>query len=225
MLGAMGRFLYEKLYRGYTRKQWGRDPSELNASLANRFRPRTDGDDRYFTDRYQGMPRDGYTRLFENMLDHARIRIELGVDYRDVVRRTRWKTLIYTGPIDEYFSYRFGALPYRSLRFEHRTLPQRRFQPAGVVNYPNDHAFTRITEFKYLTGQSHAATSIAYEFPTAEGEPFYPVPAPDALTTYERYRKLADQQRNVVFLGRLGTYKYLNMDQVVAQSLAMARRV
>ena len=225
VVSSVGRDLYETLFRNYTRKHWGRDPALLHASVARRITPRTNHDDRYFTDAYQAMPADGYTRLFERLLDHECITVRLGVDYRDVVKSVRFGTLIFTGPIDEFYSYRYGPLPYRSVRFERRTLQQEHFQPVAVVNYPGNEQFTRITEFKHLTGQVHPHTSIAYEFPTGDGEPFYPVPAPDSLLTYRKYAKLAASESSVVFAGRLGTYKYLNMDQVVAQSLAIVRRL
>src|SRR5437763_1126504 len=180
VVNKVGRELYEKFFRGYTRKQWGLDPSELDSQVTARVPTRTNRDDRYFTDKYQVMPRHGFTRLFENMLDHPNISLMLGADYRDVQNDITWTHLVYTGPVDEYFDHRYGKLPYRSLRFEHRTLDQPNYQPVAVVNYPSaDVPYTRVTEFKHLTGQAHSKTSICYEFPTDAGDPYYPVPRPD----------------------------------------------
>ena len=176
VVGRVGRELYEKFFRNYTRKQWGLDPSELDASVTARVPTRTNRDDRYFTDTYQAMPKHGYTRLFENMLDHPNIKIMLNTDYCEIERLVPYREMIYTGPIDEYFDLRYGKLPYRSLEFKHETVEQQVYQPAPVVNYPNDFPYTRITEFKYLTGQSHPKSAIVYEYPRAEGDPYYPVP-------------------------------------------------
>src|ERR1700744_458644 len=147
VVGSVGRDLYEKLFRGYTRKQWGLDPSELDASVTARIPVRTTRDDRYFTDKHQAMPLGGFTRMFENLLDHPNISISLGTDYRDVVGTVRYKELVYTGAIDEFFEWRFGKLPYRSLEFRHRTLDVPKHQPVAVINYPNDNEYTRVTEF------------------------------------------------------------------------------
>ena len=221
VVSKIGRDLYEKFFRGYTRKQWGLDPSELDASVAARVPARLDHDDRYFVDRFQMMPVRGYTRMFENMLDSDKIRIVTNTDYRDLMGEISFGEMIYTGPVDAFFDHRYGPLPYRSIRFEHETHDREWFQPAAVVNYPNEHAYTRITEFKYLTGQVHPKTSVVYEYPTAEGDPYYPVPRPENAELYKKYKALADEVPNVHFAGRLGTYRYYNMDQVVAQSLAM----
>jgi UDP-galactopyranose mutase len=221
VVGKIGRDLYEKFFRNYTRKQWGLDPSELDAAVAARVPARASRDDRYFTDEFQAMPLHGYTRLFENMLDHPNITLALNSDYRDVVRDTAFKGMIYTGPVDAYFDHRFGSLPYRSIDFRFETHDVEVFQPAAVVNYPNENAYTRITEFKYLTGQRHRQTSVVYEYPTAEGDPYYPVPRPENAELYRRYKALADATPGVRFVGRLATYKYYNMDQVVGQALAV----
>jgi UDP-galactopyranose mutase len=221
VVSKVGRELYEKFFRGYTRKQWGLDPSELDAQVTARVPTRTNRDDRYFTDTYQAMPRCGFTRMFENMLDHPYINILLNTDYRAVKEIVPHRELIYTGPIDEYFDYRFGKLPYRSLHFQHETLNQSVFQPVAVVNYPNDGAFTRVTEFKHLTGQEHHKTSIVYEFPKAEGDAYYPIPRSENAEIYKQYQGLAAQTGSVHFVGRLATYKYYNMDQVVAQAITV----
>jgi len=217
VLSSVGRDLCERFFRGYTRKQWGLDLSELGAAVAARIPTRTNDDDRYFTDQFQAMPRDGYTRMFENMLDHPNIELQLNSDYSEVKGAFKPRHTVYTGPIDAYFSYRFGRLPYRSLRFEHVHLPDMdRYQPVGTVNYPNEHAYTRITEFRHATGQHHSGTSIVREYPQAEGDPYYPVPRPENEALYQRYKALAKAEAGVTFVGRLAQYRYYNMDQVVA---------
>ncbi len=225
VVSRVGRDLYNKFFRNYTRKQWGMDPSELDASVAARVPVRTNCDDRYFTDTYQAMPRHGYTRMFENMLDHPNIRIMLNTDFRDVRSQVSFGELIYTGPVDEFFDFQYGKLPYRSLEFKHSTLNKEYFQSAPVVNYPNENDYTRITEFKYLTGQQHAKTSIVYEFPKGDGDPYYPVPRPENAALYQQYKQLSDSLHNVHFVGRLATYKYYNMDQVVGQALTLYKRL
>ncbi len=225
VVSKVGRDLYEKFFRNYTRKQWGLDPSQLDSSVAARVPARFDRDDRYFSDTFQAMPLEGYTKMFERMLANPKITVMLSTDYHDVIDRYPRAKVVYTGPIDEFFDYRFGRLPYRSLRFEHRTHDQEKFQPAPVVNYPNEHAYTRITEFKYLTGQTHEKTSIVYEYPCDGGEPYYPVPRPENAQVYERYRELAAATTGVYFCGRLANYRYFNMDQVVAQALHLFRNI
>lgn len=219
VVSKVGRELYEKFFRNYTRKQWGLDPSELDASVTARVPTRTNRDDRYFTDTYQSMPLHGYTRMFERMLDHPNIKVLLNCDYREVEKDIPFRQMIYTGPVDTYFDYCYGKLPYRSLEFKHETHDQAVFQSAPVVNYPNEQPYTRVTEFKYLTGQEHNRTSIVYEFPQAEGDPYYPVPRKENAAIYAKYKALADTTRGVTFVGRLATYKYYNMDQIVAQAL------
>ena len=225
VVGKIGRALYETFFREYTRKQWGLDPSELDASVAARVPARLDHDDRYFTDTYQAMPRHGYTRMFQRMLARPNIRLLLKADYRDVRHAIPHREVVFTGPIDEYFDYCFGKLPYRSLDFRHETHATEVFQPAPVVNYPDRREYTRITEFKYLTGQSHRMTSIVYEIPRADGEPYYPIPRPANDELYRRYKALADATPGVHFVGRLATYRYYNMDQVVAQALMLVERI
>jgi UDP-galactopyranose mutase len=225
VVSRVGRELYEKMFRGYTRKQWGLDPSELDASVTARIPVRTSRDDRYFTDTYQCMPLHGYTRMFENMLDHPNIQICTSTDYRDVIKRVRFREMVYSGPVDEFFHYQYGKLPYRSLEFKHETYEEQVHQPAAVINYPNEHQYTRVTEFKYLTGQSHSKTSVVYEFPRAEGDPYYPVPRPENAVLYKKYQVLAEATPNVHFVGRLATYKYYNMDQIVAQALTLCSKL
>ncbi len=225
VVNRVGRELYEKFFRNYTRKQWGLDPSELDASVTARVPIRTNRDDRYFADSYQAMPLHGYTRMFEKLVDHPNIKIMLNTDYRDIERVIPFREMIYTGPVDEFFDLRFGKLPYRSLEFKHETHDVETYQSAPVVNYPNDNLFTRITEFKYLTGQEHKKTSIVYEYPRAEGDPYYPVPRPENAELYAKYKALADATPGVWFVGRLATYKYYNMDQVVAQALTTYKKI
>jgi UDP-galactopyranose mutase len=225
VVSRIGRELYEKFFRTYTRKQWGLDPSELDAAVTARVPVRTNRDDRYFTDRYQVMPVHGFTRMFERMLAHPKIKILLNTDYCEIKDVIPYREMIYTGPIDEFFDCCYGKLPYRSLEFRFETLPVPRLQPVAVVNYPNDYAYTRTTEFKFLTGQDHPKTTLVYEYPRAEGDPYYPVPRPENAELYRRYKALADATPGVYFVGRLATYKYYNMDQVVAQALAEFERI
>jgi UDP-galactopyranose mutase len=226
VVSAVGKELYELFFQGYTRKQWGLDPSELDKSVTSRVPTRTNVDDRYFTDTFQAMPLKGYTAMFENMLDHENIDIEVGVDYEDVKREAVYDRLVFTGPVDEYFDHRYGELPYRSLKFRHETLNQEWFQDVATVNYPQeDVPYTRITEYKHLTGQTHSKTSITYEYPSAEGDPYYPIPRAEAQALYKKYEALALQTPEVSFVGRLATYRYYNMDQVVGQALATYRRL
>ncbi|MBA2269311.1 MAG: UDP-galactopyranose mutase [Chthoniobacterales bacterium] len=224
VVSTVGRDLYEKFFRGYTRKQWGLDPSELSSQVTARIPVRTNRDDRYFSDAFQYMPLHGFTRMFENMLDHGNITIQLDTDYRDV-KDVPYREMIYTGPIDEYFDYRYGKLPYRSLEFRHETHDQPVFQPAPVVNYPNDYDYTRVTEFKYLTGQEHEKTSIVYEYPQAEGDPYYPIPRPQNAELNSKYQALVNDTPGLYFVGRLASYKYYNMDQVVGQALTLYRKI
>ncbi len=226
VVGTVGRELYELFFRGYTRKQWGLDPSELDKAVTARVPTRTNDDDRYFSDSFQMMPLHGYTRMFETMLDHPNITIMLNAEHRAVAREVPHDRVIFTGPVDEYFDHRYGPLPYRSLRFRHETVDREWFQPVAVVNHPGEEVpHTRITEYKHLTGQTHPRTSLTYEYPAAEGDPYYPVPKPENAALYRRYQALADATPNVHFVGRLATYRYYNMDQVVAQALALYARI
>lgn len=225
VVAAVGRELYEKFFRGYTRKQWGLDPSELDKSVTARVPTRTNRDDRYFTDEFQFMPRHGYTRMFERMVSHPNIHVMTQTEFKDVRNDIPHRHVIYTGPIDEYFDFRFGKLPYRSLRFKHVTLDKPWHQPVGVVNYPQTEDYTRVTEYKHLTGQEHARTALTYEYPSAEGDPYYPIPKPENQELFRKYERLALQTPDVWFVGRLATYRYYNMDQIVGQALATFRRI
>ena len=225
VVSNVGRELYEKFFKGYTKKQWNLDPSELSASVTARIPTRINKDNRYFTDIYQVMPLHGYTRMFEKMLDHPNIHIMLNTDYKDIISNIDHKKMIFTGPVDEYFDYCYGKLPYRSIEFKFESYDQEKFQETGTINYPNDYDFTRITEFKYLSGQKHAKTSVVYEFPMAEGDPYYPIPKPDHAELYQKYKRLTDELNDIYFVGRLATYKYYNMDQVVAQALSVFKKI
>ena len=226
VVSAVGEELYRLFFRGYTRKQWGLDPSELDKAVTARVPTRTNVDDRYFSDSWQAMPASGYTAMFDRILDHPNISVLVDTEFLDIKNKVSFNNLVFTGPIDEYFSYRFGKLPYRSLTFQHKTLHQEKFQEVAVVNYPDESVpFTRITEYKHLTGQTGPTTSLTYEYPSAEGDPYYPIPREENQSLFKKYEALADAEPNVTFVGRLATYRYYNMDQVVGQALATYRRM
>lgn len=226
VVGKVGRELYELFFRGYTRKQWALDPSELDKSVTARVPTRTNRDDRYFTDRFQAMPRNGYTAMFGRMLAHPNITVRTGMDFAEVRQRSPFRRLIWTGPVDEYFGFRFGKLPYRSLRFRHKTLDREWALPTGTVNHPAESTpFTRVSEYKWMTGQVHPKTSVTFEYPSVEGDPYYPIPRPENAALYKRYEALADAEADTWFVGRLATYRYYNMDQVVGQALATFARI
>jgi UDP-galactopyranose mutase len=226
VLSSVGKDLCDLFFRGYTKKQWGLDLSELSAGVAARIPTRTNDDDRYFTDQYQFMPLDGYGAMFKRILEHPLISIRCDVDYFEIRNSLDVKHTVYTGSIDAFFSHEYGKLPYRSLSFEHsHILDCDSYQPVGTVNYPNQHAYTRITEFKKLTGQKVSGTSIVKEYPQAEGDPFYPIPRPENDAIYKKYQTRAEQESNVTFVGRLAEYRYYNMDQVVASALSKADKI
>lgn len=226
VLNSVGRELYEKFFLNYTIKQWGLHPSELKAGVAARIPVRANTDDRYFTDKFQTMPADGYTKIFERMLDHPNITVRLNTDFFDVKDQFTNHHIVYTGPIDAFYQHRFGKLPYRSLSFEHSHFENiNQYQSVGTINYPNDFEYTRITEFKHLTGQIHKGTSIVKEYPQAEGDPYYPIPTESNESLFKKYEELAKQEPNVTFVGRLAQYKYYNMDQVVGAALVAAENI
>jgi UDP-galactopyranose mutase len=229
VVSKVGRDLYEKFFHGYTRKQWQRDPRDLHASVCARIPTRTNTDDRYFTDWHQAMPVDGYTAMFERILDHPLIEVRLETDFDAVRDDVEYSHLVYTGPIDAYFGYEYGALPYRSLEWELRHEPTPGgglAQGTASINFPSeDVPWTRTTEFRHLTGQVHDWTTIAVEFPRSEGDPYYPIPNDETRALYKRYEALAAAQPEVTFVGRLARYQYLNMDQVVAQALTTFARL
>jgi UDP-galactopyranose mutase len=230
VVAKVGRELYEKFFRGYTRKQWQRDPSELHSSVCARIPIRTNEDDRYFTDPFQKMPADGYTAMFRRILDHPLIDVAVGSDYDDVKDEVQYGHLVYTGPIDKFFGYQFGELPYRSLEWELRNeqTPHGGYlQPATSINEPGeDVPYTRTTEFRWMTGQErHPSSTVAVEYPRTEGDPYYPIPRDDTRALYKRYEALAQELPNTTFVGRLARYQYLNMDQVVGQALSAANKL
>lgn len=219
IVSQVGDFFYEKFFKNYTFKQWGVYPEKLLPEVTKRIPVRYNTDDKYFSDKYQGLPLEGYSVLFDRMLSHNNITIVLNTDYKKIAEQVEFDRLICTGPIDYFFDYRFGKLPYRSLRFDPETLDREYFQEGAVINYPNDNKFIRITEFKHMTLQKHPKTTIFREYPIEDGEPYYPMPMADAMGLYEKYRKEALKLRSVYFLGRLGEYKYYNMDRVVKRAL------
>lgn len=225
ILSQIGQELYQKFFKNYTKKQWDLWPQELDPSVCWRIPIRNNRDNRYFTDKYQVMPKNGYTKMFEKIINHPNIKVMLQTDYKEIGDVIPHEKLIYTGPIDTYFNYKFGKLPYRSLNFSFETFDREYCQNTAIVNYPNEYDFTRISEYKHMTGQIHPKTTIAYEYPSAIGEPYYPIPRSKNSELYSRYKAEAEKLKKVWFLGRLGTYQYLNMDQVVAQSLDFFKSV
>jgi len=218
-LSKVGPDIYAKIFENYTKKQWGIDPAELDTSVISRIPIRLNRDTRYFADRYQGMPKHGYTRMCEKMADNKNIKIMLNTDYKEVINDIPYEKLIYTGPTDYFYDYKYGKLSYRSINFVFETYDKESFQEAPVVNYPNDYDYTRITEFKKLTWQEHRKTTICKEFPCGEGEPYYPFPTKDCKAQFALYEEEMKKERNVIFLGRLAEYKYYNMDAVVKRAL------
>jgi len=219
IVSQVGEFFYEKFFKNYTFKQWGVYPEKLSPEVTRRIPVRYNTDDRYFSDSFQGLPVGGYAPLFDRMLSHQNIRILLNTDYKSIINDVQFDRLIYTGPIDYFFDYTFGKLPYRSLRFESETLSKEFTQAVAVVNYPNENEFTRITEFKHMTLQKHPKTTIFREYPTANGEPYYPMPIKDALALAEKYQAKTVSLQSVSFIGRLAEYRYYNMDQAVKRAL------
>jgi UDP-galactopyranose mutase len=227
VISQVGTELYNKFFKGYTLKQWDIHPKDLAASVTARIPVRTNRDDRYFSDTYQGIPKHGYTVLFQNMLNHPNISVMLQTDYRSIMNEVPYKKMIYTGAIDSFFDYKFGKLPYRSLRFEHETFKQEFYQSHQQVNYPNEYDFTRIVEWKHATGQKSHLTTITREYSLAadgDMEKYYPIPRDVNHELFKRYKEEADQLDNVLFCGRLADYKYYNMDQVIARALIIAEK-
>jgi UDP-galactopyranose mutase len=225
VVSKVGRELFKKFFEGYTKKQWGVYPCELDKSVTARVPTRTNHDDRYFTDDFQFMPAGGYTRMFERMVSHPNIKIMVQTDYSEIKKEIPYRRVVYTGPVDEFFGFRLGKLPYRSLNFQHVTLNKEWHQPVAVVNYPQTEKYTRVTEYKHLTGQASPKTSITYEYPSDIGDPYYPVPRAENQDLYKKYEALALATRDVWFVGRLATYRYYNMDQVVGQALSTFKRI
>ena len=227
VLSKVGKYLYEKMFKNYTLKQWGVTPDKLDPQIISRIPIRENRDDRYFDDPYQGLPKEGYVRMVERMLSHPNIKLLLGTDYKEVIGEIEYEKLIYAGPIDYYFDYKYGKLPYRTLEMRFETHNIDYYQPVAVVNYPNDYDFTRITEFKHMTGQKASRTTIVKEFPrgtTAEEEPYYPVFDKQTNKLAAKYREEAERRPNTIFVGRLAEYKYYNMDIVVSRALEVFER-
>jgi UDP-galactopyranose mutase len=225
IVSQVGELFYNLFFKHYTYKQWGVYPSQLAPEVTRRIPVRYNDDDRYFTDPYQGLPLEGYTKLFENMLSHPNITVALNTDYKAVMDAVKFDRMIYTGPVDYFFDYLHGKLPYRSIEFQWETYEQEYFQECGVVNYPNDFAFTRITEFKRMTLQQHPKTTIIKEFPTDKGDPFYPIPMQEALQIAGLYQQEREKLQSVYFVGRLAEYRYFNMDQVVKRALDLFHEI
>ena len=225
-LDFLADYIYKNVFHGYTLKQWELTPEELGSSVMGRVPVYISRDNRYFQDSYQGMPTLGYTQLFRNMLKHPNIRIMLNTDYQTISNQIKYKHLIYTGPIDEYFEHKYGELPYRSVHFEMQYHQQAQMQAVGTVNVPNEYDYTRTTDMKILTGQIHHGSTLITEHPQAhirgENDPYYPIPKQEYRDLYRKYKKAADKLGNkVIFAGRLGSYQYYNMDQAIASALSI----
>lgn len=228
-ISRVGPVLYERMFKHYTEKQWDTSPVNLAPTVTGRIPVRTNFDDRYFSDPHQALPSEGYTKLFEKMLDHPNITVRLNTDYFAMKDQLKdFEKLFFTGPIDQFFAYKYGnKLQYRSLRFEFETHDKEYYQSNAVINYPNDHKYTRILEFKRLTGQKNPKTTICKEYPTWEGEPYYPVHSQENRDLYEEYRKEAEKSEKdgIYFVGRLANYKYFNMDQAFKNALDLYSRL
>jgi UDP-galactopyranose mutase len=220
IVNQVGVDLFEKFFKNFTRKQWSLEPKELSPTVCGRIPIRTNDDCRYFTDKYQFMPKDGYTKMFEKILSNNNIEVVLNTDYKEVQKEVNFKKLIYTGPIDYFFDYKFGKLPYRSIRFEFENHNISEFQPTAQVNYVDSQIeYTRVVEYKKMTGQIADSTTISKEYLLSEGEPFYPIPSDNSNRIFRKYKLLSESIENVIFCGRLAEYQYFNMDQVVANTL------
>ena len=219
VLSQAGKDIYEKFFKNFTIKQWGVSPAELDPSVIKRIPFRKNRDTRYFTDRYQGNPAYGFTRMCEKMIENSNIHVMLNTDYKTVIDQIDYNTMIYTGPLDYYFDNKFGKLLWRSIRFEFETYDIESYQPTASTRYPNDYDYTRITEFKKMTGQVHPKTTILKEYPCFGEEPYYTYPTKEWKELAERYKKLALKEKKVIFLGRLAEYKYYDMDDVIRRAL------
>ncbi|MCA0401792.1 MAG: UDP-galactopyranose mutase [Proteobacteria bacterium] len=227
----LASFIYDKVFYGYTTKQWGLEPEELSPSVTARVPVHISYDDRYFQDRFQEMPAEGYTKMFERiLLNREGVDVSLGTSFLDIGGQVSYDNMIFSGAIDEFFSYSLGELPYRSLRFDFQTYQQHRHQPAGQVNYPVSEDFTRISEMNYLTGEFSNCTTVAVEYPQSHVPgstvPYYPIPRDQNQELHNRYVALAAKEaKNITFCGRLGDYKYYNMDQAVARALSVFQQI
>jgi UDP-galactopyranose mutase len=220
IVNKVGYDLFNKFFRTYTKKQWDLEPKDLSPSVCGRIPVRTNEDCRYFEDKYQFVPSNGYTELFKRMLSNRNIEVVLNTDYKNIINEIKFNKLIYTGPIDYFFNYEYGKLPYRSIRFEFENIKSEKYQEAVQINYVDDTVeFTRVTEYKFMTGQQCDSTTISVEYPLKDGEPFYPVPNSENQAIYNKYKSEAEKLPGTIFCGRLAEYKYYNMDQVVANTL------
>ncbi len=227
-LARVGKKLYEKMFKGYTTKQWDTDPKKISTSVAGRIPIYTNFDDRYYTDKYQLVPKKGYLAIFKKMLAHPNIKVLLQTDFFKIKNKLEsYEKIFFTGKVDSFFDYRFGHLQYRSLRFKNMSLNKEWFQTRVQINYPNDFRFTRITEPKHATGQKNKKTTIIHEYPTWGREPYYPVLSEKNLKLYQKYQKEVKklEKKNIYFLGRLGSYQYLNMDQAFRQALNLFKKL
>lgn len=227
IISQVGEKLYEKFFKNYTIKQWKKHPKELDPSVCGRIPIRTNRDDSYFNDKIQAMPEFGYTELFKNILDNKLIKVELNVSLKDIDIK-KFKKVVYTGPIDEYYNFEYGNLPYRSLKFEKEIHNTEYYQPAVQINYPNDYQYTRIVETKHITGLKTKNTVIVKEYPAEleeTRERFYPIPFKESKELYNKYYQLTKNDDKTIFLGRLAKYQYLNMDQVIAMAIKEAKEI
>jgi UDP-galactopyranose mutase len=225
-LHFLAEYIYEKVFYGYNLKQWGLTPEELGPGVSGRVPVHISRDDRYFQDRYQAIPKHGYTRMFQRMVNHPNIKVLLNADYREIEGEVRYDGMVYTGLIDEFFEYMYGELPYRSLRFEFDYHLVDAYQEVAQLNYPNEYSYTRISEYKHITGQRAYGTTVSVEYPEAyrrdQNLPYYPVPREESRKLYNLY--LAESKslkERILFAGRLADYKYYNMDQAVARALGV----
>jgi UDP-galactopyranose mutase len=225
IVNQVGRELFEAFFKNYTKKQWNLEPNELAPSVCGRIPVRFNDDCRYFTDKYQFMPKEGYTKMFEKMLNHKNIEIVLNTDYKKILNDVNFDKVIYTGPIDYYFDYLHGKLPYRSIRFEWENMEEAYYQSTTQVNFVDSSTdYTRVVEHKYLSGEISKTTTISREYPHNNGEPFYPIPSENNRKLYSKYKKEQFKEKNTIFCGRLAEYQYYNMDQVVGNAIMLLKR-
>jgi len=229
VLSRVGKEMYEKFYLGYTLKQWEKHPRDLDKSVCGRIPVRLNHDDRYVDHKHQLTPENGFTKMFSNMVFRDNIQVMLNADFREVKNWAKPRiATIYTGPVDEYFDCKLGKLPWRSLEFDFRNMKQEFYQPYVQINYPNDHEYTRTVEIKHVTKQKHPETVVSFEYSRSEGDPYYPIPAPENNELYKKYKVLADEEclnNNVFFAGRLANYLYMNTDEAIESALATYQNI
>ncbi len=228
-LEFLADYVYEKVFLHYTLAQWGMKPEELNPAVTGRVPVYISRDDRYFQDVYQGIPLDGYTAIVEKMLDNPLIKLQLGTNFKNVQKDVSYNRLFYTGPIDEFFDYELGQLPYRSLKFDFVTFNKPYFQSNSVINYPNNYDFTRIGEYKYFLNDESDKTVVSFEYPQAfvngKNERYYPIVKDENDNLYAKYLQKAQKLKGVYFLGRLGDYRYYDMDKAIARALEVFKTI